>query len=416
MLGSMRRNNSSLPSLPSLPPSPRLAPSVVLVVGVLSFNFTGRAKRRAWIRRLSPSSAVAQIFFVLPLDQPDVDTHMDDVVRFDIPRVDRGVLGKYLLQNRWFAFGSLLPPHVEWIARMDDDAAVNGASIVRRLQWVPRDSQFTVYGPHRNWYMWHPESMQAVCWDYSPVRWWRVQQALHAPLGPPPPPPPPRRRPPSSMGTSADTECDRNGTDGPYPFSAGPFMAYSRSVAAFLMTFVFADEEYVLGERRRKPLVNAKTGFVAPPSHRSHPSQRIFMEEVYYAYVLFRELRNSSQKLLLVNEPMHEILSRTQVYDGEPIGGFGSMRHSDEIYHKLRYPSHFELLFNTSYLSTSVRAANDAPPPKLQCVTLGEHNFPAGKSATRLKQMIRARFGLRNWHRCNYVSSRYGPMGWPGLR
>ena len=383
--------NASVPVV--LPSLPRLPASVTLVIGVLSFNFTGRSNRRAWIRRLSEPSTLARLFFVLPLDQPDVDSGWEDVISFDIPRVDRGVLGKYLLQNRWFLYGSLLPKHVTWVARMDDDAAVNAAVIASRLQLIPSE-QLVVYGPHRNWYMWHPTSMQAVCWDYNPNLWWRMVRASSMSSPPPAPPPPPgRRRRVRSAAPPSQSECLRDGLVGPYPFAAGPFMAYSRSVAKLIAGMLDADEAYVLGPRRQQRLVNIKTGYVAAPTHRSHPSRRILMEEIYYAYMLFRELHNASNGPILVDEPMHEIFSRSQIYPNEPRGGF-RVGHFEHIYHKLRYASHFETLFNTSYLSGSRQ--DRSAPLTLVCDRLGSRWIPA------IKRAMQERYGLHGWKRCHF--------------
>lgn len=395
--------------MPILPEPPPLPTTVLLVVGVLTFNFSGRAGRRAWIRRLSPISANARTFFVLPQDQPDLDSGSEDVIHFDIPRTDRSVLGKYLLQNRWFAFASLLPDHVKWVARMDDDAAVNAAAMAGRLLLAPHQ-ELTVYGPHRNWYMWHSESMQAVCWEYTPVRWWYAQLEKQKHVSSPPSPPSApadertgKPRQPRRARFDNENECTRKGVDGPFPFAAGPFMAYSRGVVKFLLPMFLADEAYVVGPRRQSRLVNARTGYVAAPTHKSHPSKRIFMEEVYYAYMLFRELHNASRAMVLIHEPMHEIYSRTKIYPDEPIGGFGSTKMSHEIFHKLRYASHFETLFNSSYLTDRVRRENNDPLPRLSCERLGTRWYPA------LQSFMSARYGLSSWQRCEFDSVRW-PM------
>ena len=277
--------------------------SVRLVIGVLSFNLTGRSIRRSWIRKLSNPGPSARLYFILPADQPDIDVHMDDVIRLDIPGVDRSVTGKYFLQNAWLRYAAQLPNYVHWVARMDDDAAVNAGTIERQLARLGMQphSDRVVYGPHRNWYMWHPISMQAVCWDYSPRHWLEMLRRQHS-ASPPPPMPGIKIRP------ALTSECLRSGVRGPYPFAAGPFIAYSRSVIRVLASMIDDDEEYVLGPRRERPLVNIRTGYVAAPTHRSHPSRRIFMEEIYYAYLLFRELADKQNgSVMLVHEPMHEM-------------------------------------------------------------------------------------------------------------
>jgi hypothetical protein len=366
----------------------RLEETVTLVVGVLSFNYSGRAARRQWIRRLSDPGSTSRILFALPSDQPDEDSEMDDVLHFQVAAIDRSVIGKYLLQNAWFCFATTLPDHVLWVARMDDDAIVSGTAIATRLTRLPMNLHLdhVVYGPFRNWYMWHPQSMQAVCWDYSPILWFNTWRAS----------------PPARAGTSAKAgpgsaktfvhECMRPGVEGPYPFASGPFVAYSRRVAALLVGLLKEDEAYVLGERRQRPLTNVKTGYLANRTSRSHPSRRIFMEEIYYAYLLFREWRNATSSalgrgLVLVDEPMTEIHSKNGVY---PAMSHITQHHY--IFHKLRYASHFALLANSSIL----RTGREQRPPAMHCHALNARWTPAMKRAMRLQ-------GLSDrWTKCDF--------------
>ena len=170
-------------------------------------------------------------------------------------------------------------------------------------------------------------------------------------------------------------------------------MAYSRSVVTLIVGLIDDDEAYVLGPRRARPLVNVKTGYLAAPKHRSHPSRRIFMEEIYYAYLLFRELRNSSRgDLLLVDEPMHEIASKSVVYPADhPTQDPTKHARFPLIYHKLKHPSHFQLLENTSYLLRPVSA--ETP----YCERLGAR----WRGRVR-RAMYQQGWGDTNWTRCRY--------------
>ena len=145
--------------------------------------------------------------------------------------------------------------------------------------------------------------------------------------------------------------------------------------------------------------MNVKTGYLAAPSHRSHPSRRIFMEEIYYAYLLFRELRNSSRgDMLLVDEPMHDIASSSAIYAADhPTQDPAKHARFPLIYHKLRHPSHFGLLANTSYLSRPVRA--EMP----YCERLG-----ARWRRNVQRAMHQQGWQHANWTRCRYPE-RHGP-------
>ena len=241
-------------------------PSVRLLVGVMTFNHTGRAARRAKIRQLCHTGDSSALFFVIPADSPDVDTDRPDMLRLHVPAVRRGVSGKYLLQNAYFrSAAASLPKTVRYVARMDDDAIVNAAAIEAQLRIVDaareRD-ELVLYGPFRNWcplapaspacpnppacpprppaslganprrYLWHAESMQASCWAFNLDRWhlglrrWREQErrangtasARFGGLRPGEPYEPAGRGP---------HECLRPGQIGPFPFAAGPFIALS---------------------------------------------------------------------------------------------------------------------------------------------------------------------------------------------
>ena len=147
-------------------------PSVRLLVGVMTFNHTGRAARRAKIRQLCHTGDSSALFFVIPADSPDVDTDRPDMLRLHVPAVRRGVSGKYLLQNAYFrSAAASLPKTVRYVARMDDDAIVNAAAIEAQLRIVDaareRD-ELVFYGPFRNWCPLAPAS--PACPPHPPAR------------------------------------------------------------------------------------------------------------------------------------------------------------------------------------------------------------------------------------------------------
>ena len=402
----------------SYPKVPNLGSTVTLVVGVLSFNHSTRASRRQWIRILAGDDASARLFFVLPLDEPDSDSHFDDVLSFPIASADRFVIGKLLLQNAWYRFAVReLPKHVVWIARMDDDAAASLPAIagqLDRLDVRPNEDR-VVYGHHLNWYMWNPSSMQAVCWDYGPRNWYSallrlktLQRSQHSQPQPATPYATHHYGPPTALANKSMTRstaakgssCLSEGTEGPYPFARGPFIAYSRPVAQLLVGLIDDDEAYVLGLRRQRNLVNVNTGVVQRPSQRSHPHNRIFMDEVYYAYLLYRELHDAtvsgSNRLILVNELVHDILSKDKFYQEEFMPGAAPPSQLHNVYHKLRHASHFEALANRSYLRLRhLQQTRVACKPLL--ATSGFIHPPA-------RRALRKMFGWRaNWTICDFV-------------
>ena len=140
-----------------------IEPSVSLVIGVLSFNLTGRATRRSYIRRAAARSSTAALRFAMPSDEADAD-RSPDVLRCPVPLQGRSVSGKFFLQNAFLRYGAELPAHVKFVARADDDTLFYPPTIAHALTISARSStsEHLVYGSHKNWYMWLVESMQAA--------------------------------------------------------------------------------------------------------------------------------------------------------------------------------------------------------------------------------------------------------------
>ena len=185
----------------------------------------------------------------------------------------------------------------------------------------------------QNWYLWSEDVMQPVCWAYDNKRWLQAKQRAQQA---------PRDSSPLDLSHTSATkrasinqfpslnasdlslhlqpkrdECLRRGAVGPFPFAAGPFVAYTRSVVATLVAAIDRrtnDESFVLGDRNLRPLVNPYTGRRVSNTTAGHPSTRILLEDVYYGYLLFSTLglMRVNQSLTMVDapvRPMPELLS-----------------------------------------------------------------------------------------------------------
>ena len=245
--------------------APPLLGSPVLVVGVLSFIGTAARRRRDIQRRACGADADAALRFVMVASKEAAAeaTALGDVVQVALPQNGSRwvhVAGKLMLQNALLRFASSLPACVRFIARADDDALFNAGAIARLLlpSTAAAQSELTIFGPFRNVYAWHVESMTASCWNYwlsGSLRCIDSFKATHA----------------------SDTLV------GPFHFAAGPFIAYSRPLAVELATLLrhSGTEAYVLSpSRTERPLLHSSYGTYHGPKHPRHPTNNIFFEEV----------------------------------------------------------------------------------------------------------------------------------------
>ena len=318
---------------------------------------------------MNPKSSLAALLFVVPAEQAFTDDP-GDVLRVPVPMGDARINGKYHLQNAFFRFAVLRRPPPQFIARADDDAAFNASSMALYLARFCRrfpDLHYSVYGPQRDWYMWHRRSMQAACISTSWRRWLADQQQW-------------RLQHPGAKGfqmsAAADwsnvSQCLRPGLSGPFPFTAGPFVAYSFALAQLLVTHgtnvtaeraeshheshpssrpaavglmpphltrLERDEQWVLSERRRVPLHVAFTGRTVEPTAPNHPSRGTMFEEVYYASLIHELLQDEPVVLL------HAWLSEYKGGNrrGEDSAPFvlGKSLFPAHVYHNLKKPSRF---------------------------------------------------------------------------
>ena len=86
-----------------------------------------------------------------------------------------------------------------------------------QLGWVP--SRDIVYGPFKEWYMWARKSMQATCFDFSPLRHSMAVARLAEVRGD------------VTALPRFQRECLHADLVGPFPFAKGPLVAFSHGVA-----------------------------------------------------------------------------------------------------------------------------------------------------------------------------------------
>lgn len=346
------------------PPS-AASQQLVLVVGVLSLNSTGRLARREAIRRLSTTSERALLIFALPAQQQDADVHRSDVLRVTLPAAcDMRLNAKLFLQNGFLRWAVQHPARPQFIARADDDAVFNVSDVARYLADFGRlnpQLRYAIYGPFDEMYMWHRKSMQAVCIARSWDRWLgegRAWRRAHAADG----------LSVSALHPANVSQCLRSGLSGPFPFAKGPFTAFSSAVVQLIisheampsagavprtmaaearlgspsLTRMEADERWLLGNRTREPLLNAFTGRIVDITVRSHPSRRTFFEEVYLASLVHELLQNESVALLHAWMSEYRGGNRRGA-DREPFV-VGKTLFPAHIYHNLKKPSRFRAL------------------------------------------------------------------------
>ena len=136
----------------------------LLLIGVLSFNHSGRLERRQYIRALTPPHHDAVLRFVMAEDEAEMDASAGDVLllRLGTNRSQhislsfRGTVGKLLLQNAFFRWVVQKQfRKFRFVARADDDTLVSVPMIVGQLNRVPTH-ETVVYGPFGEWYWWLP--------------------------------------------------------------------------------------------------------------------------------------------------------------------------------------------------------------------------------------------------------------------
>ena len=330
----------------------RATASARLLVGVLSFGRGAgryRLERREWLRRLCPSRPPAvQVRFVMAADDRDTDADRSDVWLYPIASAGKGTIRKLLLQNAFFR-DAVAMGRFDFIARADDDAAFNASEVSHALAafapTLPAGS-FVAYGPFEHFYSWDHRSMEAACWSFGFRSWQRAsyqfRQRHNASVEP-------RSLPPTQVHA-----CLR--TEGPFPFAAGPLVAYSRGLARRILDALGDAEEYVLHNRSRTPLVHPVSGRLVPPGDPHHPSRQVFKEEVLLAYLIWRWLRNDS--LVLVHAPLTEWRTERKPMQLIP---------SAIVFHRLSRPERFELLAERGHL----RAQTSAIPIECDGGSLG---------------------------------------------
>ena len=318
------------------------APPRTLLVGVLSMISSGLVRRDA-IRRVCSPSAAAHVLFVLPANNVDaLEAQRGDVLPVPLPNAsNRKRDAKYLLQNGFYRAALQFSPSYRHIARADDDTLFNASAIAAYL-WEFRvrepSIRHIVYGAHQHWYMWHPGSMQAACIATNWKRWadgqdtWRERLCANASSAP------------VLQGELQRNQCLHPSMIGPFPFAAGPFVAYSRELAEVIISSASpsvpgldVDERYVVMNRSRQTLFNAFKGtWAAPSSRRSHPSRQVFFEEVYYAFRVYQLMQTGSVALLHAWMSEYKGGSRSRE---DPPGHVGWTLFPAHFYHHLKKPS-----------------------------------------------------------------------------
>lgn len=312
------------------------APPLKLLIGVISYPSPLALVRRNKQRTLCNASH-ADVVLRFVLGAPDTDAHQGDVLMFNVTRNDRA-LGTYLLTNRFFRY-AITQPDVAFVARADDDTVFNAGTIRHLLivsatmPWVASgyqgpdgptiDTKHVVFGPYGEWYMWNPEIMVPSCFAYYNFRWAKAKQAAD------------QRLSNESAAPLArwQRECVTPGIIGPFPYAKGPFVAYSRHVAAAIVPYFAADEQRALA-RDLRPLKD-HYGVLRKPSSRQHPSKTIVYDDVYYSALVFEAFR--SRSLTLVRAPFSEYV-KERIERLQPA----------LIYHKLKHPMRFEYVRNHS--------------------------------------------------------------------
>uniref|UniRef100_A0A7S2HZT9 Uncharacterized protein n=1 Tax=Haptolina brevifila TaxID=156173 RepID=A0A7S2HZT9_9EUKA len=262
------------------------------------------------------------------MGENDTDIEQGDLLVFSVPRNDR-ILGTYLLTNRFFRY-ALAQSGVSHIARADDDTVFDAGAIGHLLvnaagmPWGA--SEDLVFGPYGEWYMWNRDPMLPSCFAYYSYRWYKARQVADE----------------VAVNASAKPlarwqyECVAPGIIGPFPYAKGPFVAYSRSVAAAISTRFDADERLALGRDSKSQMADVY-GSIQPLKARRHPSKSIVYDDVYYSALVFELYLNRS--LTLVRAPLSEYVKQRPMRLQPAL-----------VYHKLKHKDRFGYVSNHSEL------------------------------------------------------------------
>ena len=311
-----------------------------LLAGVLSFSDEHgyHLRRREELRRLC-SSRVPQVDMRFVMAANDTDVKRADVLRFEVSPVGRENIRKLLLQNAFFRHAVSLAEY-DFIARVAAAAAVNISQIalaLGRLRSRLPIGALVTFGPFYNFYSWDPHAMDAACWSYGlkayRLAFGKFQSESNQ----------------SDMSTAEVRELVRSmppekvhpciRLEGPYPFAAGPFIAYSTPLARRILRLLGDSERYLI---EHLPLVNPFDGVLHQPDEKGHPSKVIFKEEVYWAYLVWKWL--SAEPVYLVHAPMSEYQR-----EREP----DHLNREALVFHKLMVPAHFEHVAERRYLQST---------------------------------------------------------------
>ena len=368
-----------------------VATTPVLFVGVISYNQSGHLERRHSIRALHRPDPAVELRFVMAEDEAQEDVSLGDVLLLPLPpRVNRRLVGQWLLKNAFLRYATAVRPSVRFIAKADDDTAFNATALALELSTLPPTMRHVVYGPVNVWFVYAPLALTPVCWDSSPRRWAGARAQWVA-----------AGRPHDTTDAPLD-QCLRVGTVGPFPFAGGPFQAYSHAYAARLVAMLHAEEEYVLTNFSTAPIIHPRSGAVVQPTSKAHPANRLLIEDAHFGYmqrVGFDEL-----DVVMIDASMCSMVGRDKrnrwagdqmcggplwrkelkgAADGRP----PAMIHA-HIYHNIKHPERW------SYLKRHPELLERSARPRLVCDE-EEHSLGA---------TMHAQQGCcRRWRSCRFV-------------
>ncbi len=246
-----------------------------MLIGVPSHRDGTALQRREAIRELMtvgarPHDPVDQrisLRFVMASDQRDDDAGRSDVWLFPLPPARRAKksygLEKYLLCNAFLRKAAIHADTPPLVALADDDTLFNATRLAARL--APFAAlEALVFGNVEEWFMWDPVAMISSCFAYSSRRWELASRA-------------------AANATSLDRlprmkrECVWPHLVGPFPYVKGHLLGYSRTMVRTLVGLFdcCGDEAYALGPRATTPIAHPFYGVRLPPSHPSHPANKV---------------------------------------------------------------------------------------------------------------------------------------------
>lgn len=331
-----------------------------MLVGVPSFRSEVALKRREAIRELmavgappaaADSRASVTVRFVMADDQRDSDAARGDCWFFPLPASRRAKqsygLEKYLLSNHFLRYAVTRNDTPPLLVLSDDDTVFNATSLTQQMAPFSSTPRL-VFGNVEEWFMWDPIAMISTCFAYSSRRWELARQAS------------------SNVSFASlsrrEKECVHAHAVGPFPYAKGHFLGYSLPTARELVRLFdcCGDEAYAVGERNTRHIQHPFYNQLLPPTHPSHPANKVLTEDVYYMHLLFKELRHAPLTIL------HLTLSEYVVERGN------RALHYATVYHKLKRPDRFEYIRKRPHLllpglsgrpRRSADAFHDGRPP-----------------------------------------------------